>query len=45
MSDANKFSQIVQNNELGYRFKQFVADIVAGQEYDHEKPWNALTNL
>ncbi|CAJ1955519.1 unnamed protein product [Cylindrotheca closterium] len=35
-SIANRFSQIVQNNELGYRFKQFVADIVAGQEYDHE---------
>lgn len=32
---ANRFSQIVQNNELGYQFKQFVADIVAGQDYDH----------
>eukprot|EP00526_Cylindrotheca_closterium_P000246 CAMPEP_0113645032 /NCGR_PEP_ID=MMETSP0017_2-20120614/23715_1 /TAXON_ID=2856 /ORGANISM="Cylindrotheca closterium" /LENGTH=242 /DNA_ID=CAMNT_0000556703 /DNA_START=131 /DNA_END=856 /DNA_ORIENTATION=+ /assembly_acc=CAM_ASM_000147 len=36
-SFANRFSQIVQNNELGYQFKQFVADIVAGQDYDHEE--------
>ncbi|KAL3931001.1 MAG: hypothetical protein SGBAC_011514 [Bacillariaceae sp.] len=36
-SFANRFSQIVQNNELGYRFKQFVADIVAGQDYEHEE--------
>eukprot|EP00980_Cylindrotheca_fusiformis_P005864 scaffold1231_cov107-Cylindrotheca_fusiformis.AAC.12 len=33
---ANKFSQLVQNNELGYQFKQFVADIVAGQDFDQE---------
>lgn len=31
---ANRFSQLVQNNELGYQFKQFVADIVAGQNFD-----------
>ena len=27
---ANKFSQIVAGNNIGYAFKQFVADIVAG---------------
>jgi glutaredoxin 3 len=27
---ANRFSQLIQSNELGYQFKQFVADIVAG---------------
>ena len=30
---ANKFSELVSGNELGYRFKQGVADIIAG-EYD-----------
>ena len=36
-SFANRFTQIVQNNELGYRFKQFVADIVAGPDYNHDE--------
>ena len=34
-SVANKFSEIVASNPIGYRFKQWVADIVAG-EYDEE---------
>lgn len=33
---ANRFSEIVASNDLGYMFKQSVADIVAG-EYDIEK--------
>lgn len=35
-SFANRFSTVVAGNSLGYRFKQFVADIVAGSEYDVE---------
>jgi glutaredoxin 3 len=34
-SAANKFSEIVASNPIGYRFKQWVADIVAG-EYDED---------
>lgn len=34
-STANKFSELVASNPLGYRFKQWVADIVAG-EYDEQ---------
>jgi len=33
---ANRLSTIVAGNSLGYRFKQFVADIVAGNDYDVE---------
>lgn len=33
-SFANKFSQIISNNSIGYIFKQFIADIIAGDEYD-----------
>jgi glutaredoxin 3 len=32
---ANRFSEMVASNSLGYQFKQFVADIAAG-EYDEE---------
>ena len=32
---ANQFSVAVSSNPLGYRFKQWVADIVAG-DYDEE---------
>ena len=32
-SFANQFSEAIASNSLGYKFKQFVADIVAG-EYD-----------
>jgi len=34
-SIANRFSQFVSSNDIGYKFKQAVADIVAG-EYDRE---------
>lgn len=34
-SFANKFSEAVASNDLGYRFKQTVADLVAG-DYDEE---------
>jgi len=33
-SAANKFSEFVANNPIGYQFKQWVADIVAGGDYD-----------
>ena len=33
---ANQFSQVIAGNSLGYQFKQFVADIVAGSDYDKE---------
>jgi glutaredoxin 3 len=33
---ANKFSQVVAGNSLGYQFKQFVADIVAGNDFDKD---------
>jgi len=35
-SFANRFSTAVAENDLGYKFKQFVADIVAGNDYDVE---------
>jgi glutaredoxin 3 len=34
---ANRFSQAVSENTIGYKFKQFVADIVAGNEYDSDE--------
>lgn len=33
---ANKLSEVVAGNSLGQQFKQFVADIVAGDDYDIE---------
>lgn len=36
-SIANRFSQLVAGNSLGYVFKQWVADIVAGNDYDEEQ--------
>lgn len=33
---ANRLSEAVAGNSLGYQFKQFVADIVAGNDYDVE---------
>lgn len=39
---ANRFSAIVATNGLGYRFKQFVADIVAGDDYDVEEVNNRI---
>lgn len=34
---ANRFSQAVASNTIGYKLKQFVADIVAGNEYDADE--------
>lgn len=34
-SVANKFSEVVASNSLGYQFKQWIADIVAG-EFDQD---------
>eukprot|EP00429_Kryptoperidinium_foliaceum_P040195 CAMPEP_0176182096 /NCGR_PEP_ID=MMETSP0120_2-20121206/93302_1 /TAXON_ID=160619 /ORGANISM="Kryptoperidinium foliaceum, Strain CCMP 1326" /LENGTH=145 /DNA_ID=CAMNT_0017520337 /DNA_START=67 /DNA_END=501 /DNA_ORIENTATION=- len=34
-SMANKVSEIIATNDLGYQFKQFVADIIAG-DFDEE---------
>ena len=33
---ANKLSTAISSNSLGYKFKQFVADIIAGDDYDQE---------
>lgn len=41
---ANKFSQFVAGNDMGYRFKQWVADIVAG-EYNREEIKGFITNF
>jgi len=32
----NKFSQFMAQNDLGYKFKQFVADITAGSDFDED---------
>jgi len=36
-SIANQFSELVAGNDLGYQFKQWVADIVAGNDYDQDE--------
>ena len=35
-STANRFSELVAKNPIGYQMKQWVADIVAGSSYDRE---------
>jgi glutaredoxin len=35
-SFANKFSELIAGNKIGYQFKQFVADIVAGNDFDKD---------
>ena len=35
-SAANRFSEMVAGNSIGYQFKQWVADIVAGSNYNRE---------
>jgi len=42
---ANRFSTVVAGNSLGYRFKQFVADIVAGDDYDVEEVTARIDNF
>lgn len=41
---ANKFSQIVAGNNIGYAFKQFIADIVAG-EYNEQETQDFVQNF
>lgn len=43
-SFANRFSEIVSSNDIGYRFKQGVADLVAG-EYDAEAVNEGITKF
>jgi glutaredoxin 3 len=42
---ANRLSTVMAGNSLGYRFKQFVADIVAGDNYDVEAVNARIDNL
>ena len=43
-SVANKFSQLVSSNGIGYQFKQAVADLVAG-DYDREAKGETIRNF
>ena len=42
---ANRLSTVMAGNSLGYQFKQFVADIVAGDKYDVEAVNARIDNL
>ena len=42
---ANRLSTAVAENSLGYQFKQFVADIVAGDDYDVEAVNSRIDNF
>jgi len=42
---ANQLSKIVATNSLGYQFKQFVADIIAGSDYDVELTQTKVNDL
>ena len=44
-SFANRLSTAIAENNLGYRFKQFVADIVAGDDYDVQAVTAKIDNL
>jgi glutaredoxin 3 len=44
-SAAQKFSQVVASNPLAYRFKQWIADIVAGDNYDRAAVQNTIDNF
>ena len=41
---ANRFSMLVASNDIGYKFKQFVADIIAG-EYDREETERSIQDF
>jgi glutaredoxin 3 len=41
---ANKFSQLVAGNDLGYKFKQWIANIVAG-DYNREEIRELIDNF
>ena len=43
-SFANQLSKIVSNNDIGYTFKQTVADLVAG-EYDRKARANSISTF
>jgi glutaredoxin len=43
-SIANRFSELISSNDIGYKFKQVVADFVAG-DYDKEARLGAIRNL
>jgi glutaredoxin 3 len=43
-SMANQFSEVVASNPLGYRFKQWIADIIAG-DYDAEATKTKIQNF
>ncbi len=43
-SFANQLSKIVSNNDIGYTFKQTVADLVAG-EYDREERAKSISTF
>lgn len=43
-STANRFSELVASNPIGYQFKQWVADIVAG-DYDETEVSNLVDSL
>ena len=43
-SFANKFSTVVASNDIGYRFKQTVADLVAG-DYDEASTIESIENF
>eukprot|EP01082_Thalassiosira_pseudonana_P001087 g1414.t1 g1414 contig10:2042317-2042997(-) len=43
-SFANKFSELVASNDLGYTFKQSVADLIAG-EYDEDSTKNSIIDF
>mmetsp|Transcript_28674 Transcript_28674/g.64729 ORF Transcript_28674/g.64729 Transcript_28674/m.64729 type:complete len:162 (-) Transcript_28674:176-661(-) len=41
---ANRFSMLVASNDVGYMFKQFVADIIAG-EYDRQETARSIQDF
>eukprot|EP00527_Entomoneis_sp_CCMP2396_P004557 CAMPEP_0198150196 /NCGR_PEP_ID=MMETSP1443-20131203/49954_1 /TAXON_ID=186043 /ORGANISM="Entomoneis sp., Strain CCMP2396" /LENGTH=237 /DNA_ID=CAMNT_0043815443 /DNA_START=43 /DNA_END=756 /DNA_ORIENTATION=+ len=43
-SVANQFSEFIASNSLGYQFKQFVADLIAG-DYDKEAVKETVDNF
>jgi glutaredoxin 3 len=34
---ANKFSEMIASNDIGYTMKQLIADLVAGKDFDQEQ--------
>jgi glutaredoxin len=44
-SFANRLSQIISSNDVGYWFKQTVTDIVAGRDYNKEARVNSIRDF